>query len=141
MIRGVSSYAFAFVQFSLQLLGISGLGFNITNKVVDEDQNEHYEQEIFEFGVSSPLFLTITTFSLINLIAFLVGLVVSLRHGSMNQMFVQMFIAGFVVVNGWPVYGALAFRKDRGKMPIKLVITSFLLACSASSLSLSLLLR
>jgi hypothetical protein len=39
-----------------------------------------------------------------------------------------MFISGFAVVNSWPIYEAIAWRKDKGKMPIKTSIIATLLA-------------
>ncbi|PWA50681.1 cellulose synthase, nucleotide-diphospho-sugar transferase [Artemisia annua] len=52
---GLSSYPFALLEWSLKSLGVSTSGFNVTSKVVDEEQNRLYEQGVFEFGVESVL--------------------------------------------------------------------------------------
>jgi len=40
-----------------------------------------------------------------------------------------MFIAGFVVVNSWPIYKANVLRSDKGRMPVGTAIISTFLAC------------
>ena len=39
----------------------------------------------------------------------------------------EMFIAGFVVVNCWPIYEAMVMRKDKGRIPTKTTIISAVL--------------
>ena len=128
IIRGISSYVFGSVEFFLKYLGISAFGFNVTSKVVDHEQSKRYGQGIFEFGVHSPMFVTLTAAAIINLISFSQGLVEVFRGNNMEGLFVQMFISGFAVVNSWPIYEAIAWRKDKGKMPIKTSIIATLLA-------------
>ncbi|KAJ4961068.1 hypothetical protein NE237_020978 [Protea cynaroides] len=141
MIRGNSSYLFGCVTFLLNLLGFAASGFNVTSKVVIGEQRKRYDQGIFEFGVPSPMFVPLTATAILNLIAFVVGLGGVLRDRNAGEMFVQLFISGFVMVNCWPIYEAIALRKDAGKMPAKITIISFLLVCLlylASSLALKL---
>ncbi|PQP99713.1 cellulose synthase-like protein G3 isoform X1 [Prunus yedoensis var. nudiflora] len=57
IIRGLSSYLFGLIEFLLKYSGISTHGFNLTSKVLDEDQRKRYEQGTMEFGVPSPLFV------------------------------------------------------------------------------------
>ncbi|KAJ6703425.1 CELLULOSE SYNTHASE-LIKE PROTEIN G3 [Salix viminalis] len=44
IIRGLSSYVFGSAEFFLKFLGISAFGFNVTSKVVDDEQSRRYEQ-------------------------------------------------------------------------------------------------
>ncbi len=39
------------MEFFLKSLGISTQGFNVTSKVLDDEQSKRYKQGIFEFGV------------------------------------------------------------------------------------------
>lgn len=140
MIRLLSSFSFALVECLLNNLGISTSGFNVTSKVIDTDITTRYAQGMFEFGTPSPLFLPLTTAAIINLFAFIGGIAQVFKNGiiSYEHVFVQMFIAGFVVVNGWPFYEAMILRTDKGKMPLKITFTSLALAWilySASSLA------
>uniref|UniRef100_A0A6N2JX91 Cellulose synthase (UDP-forming) n=1 Tax=Salix viminalis TaxID=40686 RepID=A0A6N2JX91_SALVM len=128
IIRGLSSYVFGSAEFFLKFLGISAFGFNVTSKVVDDEQSRRYEQRIFEFGADSPMFVTLTVAAIINLSSLVLGLAEVFRGNSLDGLFVQMFISGFAVVNSWPIYEAIALRKDKGKMPLKTSIIATLLA-------------
>ncbi|KAE8055152.1 hypothetical protein FH972_012013 [Carpinus fangiana] len=130
MIRGVTCNLFGSVEFFLKSFGISAQGFNVTSKVVDDEQSNRYEQGVFEFGVPSPMFVSLTTAAIINLVSFVWGLfLVAFRGRQLEGMFLQMFIAGFVVVNSLPIYEAMVLRGDKGRMPVRIAIISTFLAC------------
>ncbi|KAI3969909.1 hypothetical protein MKX01_038377, partial [Papaver californicum] len=132
---GISSYLFGSIDFFLKSLGISTFGFVITSKVIDDEQNKHYEQGVFEFGIASPLFVPLTTTAIINFIAFSVGVTrMILGHSKLEEIFIQLVLSGSGIVNCWPVYDTL-LRNDKGKMPLKITILSSLLAFSLYSLS------
>ncbi|KAK9145568.1 hypothetical protein Sjap_005471 [Stephania japonica] len=128
LIRGLTSHLFGSIDFLLQKLGFSALKFDVTNKVVDDEQSKQYEKGVFEFGVTSPFFVTLTMAAIVNLITFAVGVVrVAFLPEKIDEMFVQMFISGFVMVNCWPIYEGIALRVDKGRMPMKTTTTSILL--------------
>ncbi|RVX04114.1 Cellulose synthase-like protein G3 [Vitis vinifera] len=137
MMRGVSSFAFSLVEYLLKCIGISQFGFNVTSKVVDREQSKRYKQGIFEFGVSSPLFLPLTTAAIMNLVSFLWGMVLIFKKKNLEGMLLQMLLAGFVMVNCWPIYEAMVLRTDRGRMPTRTTIISILLAWALTKLFLS----
>ncbi|KAG7952857.1 hypothetical protein I3843_12G080300 [Carya illinoinensis] len=126
MKRGFSCCVFGFLEYFLKCLGISTYGFGLTSKVVDDEQSKRYAQGIFEFGFSSPILLVpFTTGAIINLASFLTGLTQVLRGiSNVEGLFLQIFIAGFVVVNSLPIYEAIVLRSDRGRMPLKTAIIS-----------------
>ena len=128
-IRGLSCFAFALVEYLLKFIGISTFGFSVTSKVVEEEQSKRYNKGIFEFGVASPFFLPITTAALINLASFMWGMVqVLFKQRSFDDLFMQMLLASFGTVNGWPLYEAIVLRTDEGKMPLKITLMSITLA-------------
>ncbi|KAJ4953069.1 hypothetical protein NE237_029901 [Protea cynaroides] len=128
MIRGISSHLFGTIDYFLKTTGISALGFNVTTKVIEDEQSKLYDRGVFEFGVSSPLFVPLTTAAIINLISFLKGFGGVFIYGNLREVFVQLFISSFVVLNCLPVYEAIALRNDRGKMPTKTTVASTVLA-------------
>ncbi|KAL6349431.1 hypothetical protein AAG906_034088 [Vitis piasezkii] len=128
MMRGLSSFTFGLVEYLLKYVGISTFGFNVTSKVAEEEQSKRYQKGIFEFGVPSPIFLPLTTAAIINLVAFLSGFAQACRQRSLEDVFLQMFLAGFAVVNCCPVYEAMAWRRDQGKLPLKITVISVVLA-------------
>lgn len=125
MMRGISSFPFASLEFLGGWFGLSGFGFSVTSNLVENEQNQRYDRGMFEFGVPSPMFFPIAMTAIINLIAFSYGIIGILRYGiSYEEVFVQMFIAGFVVLNSWPIYQAMILRTDKGKMPVKVSLIS-----------------
>ncbi|CAL5442743.1 unnamed protein product [Camellia sinensis] len=79
MVRGVTSYMFGLIEFMSKYLGIATQGFHVTSKVVDNEQGKRYDQGTFEFGVESPMFVSPAVAAIINLIAFVGGLIGVLR--------------------------------------------------------------
>ncbi|PRQ16612.1 putative cellulose synthase (UDP-forming) [Rosa chinensis] len=131
MIRALSSFLFGSIEYLLMSLGISTHGFNVTSKVLDEDQSKRYDQGIFEFGVASPMFVPLTSAAIVNLAAFAWGHVEAFKGSNdLEGMFLQMFIAGFGVVNCIPIYEAIISRSDKGRIPTKTIMVSLLLAFS-----------
>ncbi|KAI8546191.1 hypothetical protein RHMOL_Rhmol07G0098100 [Rhododendron molle] len=128
MLRGVTSYLFGLIEFLTKCLGIATHGFILTSKVLDGEQSKRYDQGTFEFGVESPMFVPLSTAAIVNLIAFFRGLVGVFRGGDFDGLFVQIFVAGFVVVNCWPIYEAMVLRTDKGRMPTKTTLISTFLA-------------
>lgn len=128
MIRAVTSNLFGVIQFSLQKMGFSGSGFNVTSKVMDDEQIKRYDGGFFDFGAESPFFVSLGTIAVINLVSLAVGLGRSLSRGSLQDMFLQVLISGFVAVNCWPIYEASVLRADKGRMPVTVIRSSVFLA-------------
>ncbi|KAK2978630.1 hypothetical protein RJ640_019087, partial [Escallonia rubra] len=127
LIRGLSSYFFGSIEFVTKQLGIATQGFNITSKVVDDEQSKRYEEGTFEFGVPSPMYLPLAVAAILNLIAFLRGFKEVFWGRSFDGLLLQVLIAGYVVLNSIPIYQAMVWRTDKGRMPTKTtVIATFL---------------
>ncbi|GER57592.1 cellulose synthase-like protein [Striga asiatica] len=128
LLRGLSSFLFGFIEYVASRLGMAANVFNVTSKVMDDELRQRYNRGTFEFGVESSIFVPLATAAIINLVAFVVGFVRAFRDGSFVCFFVQMFIAGFGIVNGVQFYEAMVLRRDEGRMPASVTITSALLA-------------
>ncbi|KAL9246640.1 hypothetical protein vseg_020150 [Gypsophila vaccaria] len=126
MISGVSSFLFGCTEYTLSSLGIAVRGFSLTSKIQDDEQSKRYDQGKFEFGVASPLFVPMTMSALLNLIAFVTGLwgVYSRGMDSVEGLILQIMLCGIVVLNCWPLYDAMLFRTDMGRMPSKISFTA-----------------
>lgn len=135
IIRGLSSFPFALLEYVLKSIGMSSFGYNVTSKVVDNEENKRYEQGIFEFGVPSPMFLPLAMAAIINLLSFSSGVIRVLKNGRLDDVFAQIFISGYLVVNCWPVYEAMVLRSDKGKMPVKITILATILSWILSAAS------
>ncbi|KAH9290250.1 hypothetical protein KI387_034367 [Taxus chinensis] len=136
MIRGVSSYLFALIQVISKLLGISKVGFEVTSKVFDSEAAKRYQAEIFEFGVASELFIPFSVTALINLMALMGGIAGVIRKGypGVENMFLQLLLSSFIVINSYPIYEGMVGRKDKGSMPTCITIFSILAAVVVCSM-------
>uniref|UniRef100_A0A1J3FRS3 Cellulose synthase-like protein G3 n=3 Tax=Noccaea caerulescens TaxID=107243 RepID=A0A1J3FRS3_NOCCA len=116
LIRGFTSFFFGFIEFILKTLNLSTNRFNITSKANDdEEQSKRYEQEIFNFGPSSSMFLPMTTAAIVNLLALVWGLYCLFT--SREVLVLELMLASFAVVNCLPIFEAMILRKDDGKLP------------------------
>ncbi|KAI9174187.1 hypothetical protein LWI28_013384 [Acer negundo] len=92
MIRGLSSYIFGLTEYLLMSLGISTIGFNVTNKVVDGELSKRYDQEIFEFGAPSPMFVPMTMAAILNFFSFSWGFSQIIRGiGNLQGLFCRCY--------------------------------------------------
>ncbi|XP_073001786.1 cellulose synthase-like protein E6 [Typha latifolia] len=132
--KRLTSYPLAFIDTLLKLVGVSKSAFVITAKVADEEVLNRYEQEIIEFGSSSPSMFTILyTLAMLNLLCLLGGVkrLVLDEAGEMNSMLVQLIICGSISLINMPIYQAMFFRTDGGCIPMSLTFTSLSLAMLA----------
>ncbi|KAF3451246.1 hypothetical protein FNV43_RR07341 [Rhamnella rubrinervis] len=131
--KTTTSYLFGFCDNILRLLGFSKSSFVLTAKVVDEDVSKRYEQELMEFGTTSPLFTVLATLALLNALVFFVGLKrlfvedepISL---ALNRYGLQITLCGLLAFINLPLYQPLFLRKDMGKMPTSATYRSIVFA-------------
>jgi len=137
MIKGVTSYLFGLIEVAGKLIGVSEVGFEVTNKVVDSEAAKRYEEEIFEFGVASGLFIPPATLAVINLISLMGGLVRILREGysAFECMILQLVLCTFIVITSYPILEAMLMRKDTGRIPASVTIFSISVAVSVCSVA------
>ncbi|KAL2551030.1 Cellulose synthase-like protein G3 [Forsythia ovata] len=128
LIRLLSSDLLGSLEYIANHLGISTRGFEVTNKVVDNEQNKRYYEGKFEFGVPSPNFVPFSTAAILNLTALIMGFLKILWNENLDSLIIQMLIASFGVVNCLPIYEAMVLRSDNGRIPIKITIISVSLA-------------
>ncbi|KAJ6838116.1 cellulose synthase-like protein E6 isoform X1 [Iris pallida] len=132
--RRTTSYLFAFIDSVAKLLGINKLAFAITAKVADEEVSKRYEQEIMEFGSSSPMFIILSTIAILNLFCLVGGGTRLLMDGgvtSISSWFLQLLLCWCVVIINMPIFEALFFRNDSGRLPSSTIFTSALIVVLA----------
>ncbi|CAN8325736.1 unnamed protein product [Cochlearia groenlandica] len=126
MIRGFTSHLFGFIEFTLKTLNLSTHGFTLTSKSNDdEEQSKMYEQEIFEFGPSSSMFLFMTMAAILNLFAFVWGLYGLFTFG--EGLVLELMLSCFAVANCLPIYEAMVLRGDSGKLPKRVCFLALIL--------------
>ncbi|KAK4484750.1 hypothetical protein RD792_007344 [Penstemon davidsonii] len=126
LIRRTTSYFFAFIDTMMKQLGLSQTSFVVTAKVVDEELQKRYENEMMEFGSSSIVFVIIATLALLNLFCLGLGIkkVVFSDLEILEKFVAQLIVCGLLVMVNLPVYEALLFRSDKGRMPFSVLFKS-----------------
>lgn len=136
LFRRTTSYFFAFIDTVITQLGFSQSTFIVTAKVVDDDVKKRYEDEILEFGSSSIMFTIIATLALLNLFSFIWGIknvvLATAPVRSFQQFVPQIILSGLVMMINLPVYQALFFRTDKGRMPTSVLWKSVIIASITS---------
>ena len=137
MIKGVSSYLFTLIQVVCKTIGISEVGFEVTSKVVDSEVAKRYEEEMFEFGVASDLFVPPAVMGVLNLISLVCGLARIIREGypAFENMLLQLFLCSFIVMSSYPILEAMIIRKDKGRMPTSITMLSIFVAVVSSTVA------
>ncbi|XP_058115292.1 cellulose synthase-like protein E6 [Magnolia sinica] len=134
LLKRTTSYLFAFVDTLLLLSGIAKSAFIITAKVSDDDVSQRYEQEIMEFGSSSPMFTILASLAILNLFCLIGGATRVMMDGGISvleTLMLQFLLCGSLVLINVPLYQGLFFRKDKGRLPTSLAITSVVVAVLA----------
>lgn len=137
LIRSLTCYISGLLEFGLKSLGMSTHGFNVTSKANNSEHTKMYDQGVFDFGASSPMFISLSVAALVNLVAVARGLTLA-REFAVESFALQVLLASFGAVNGWPLYEAMFLRSDKGKLPTKVTLVSAFVAsllCAAASLA------
>ncbi|KAJ1290093.1 hypothetical protein BS78_02G216100 [Paspalum vaginatum] len=127
MVRRITSYLYGVIDTIRKLLGLSKMGFVVSPKVSGEDESKRYEQEIIEFGMSSPEYVIIASIALLNLVCLVGGLYQVMAGGenmTLNGFFLQVLLCGLLVIINIPIYEAMFFRKDTGRIPFSVTQAS-----------------
>ncbi|KAG2644100.1 hypothetical protein PVAP13_2KG405100 [Panicum virgatum] len=127
LVKRITSYLYAVIDNIRKLLGLSKMGFVVSPKVGNEDESKRYEQEIMEFGTSSPEYVIIATIALLNLVCLVGGLGQILTSGQnmlWNGLLLQVVLCGLLVTINIPIYEAMFLRKDKGRIPFSVTLAS-----------------
>ncbi|KAG6661814.1 hypothetical protein CIPAW_03G201000 [Carya illinoinensis] len=138
LFKRISSYFFAFIDNILKLMGFTDSAFAITAKVAETDVSQRCEQELMEFGASSPMFTVIATMALLNAFCFVGGMkrvLMDMQSWFSNPFTLQILLCALLVIISLPVYQGLFLRKDEGRMPSSVTQWSLMFAALACALA------
>lgn len=127
--RRIGAFLFAFFDTVTRQLGLSETTFALTDKVMDEELQKRFKNEVLEFGGSSSItFVIIATVAVLNLLSFVYGIqrVVVSAPDLLTMLLPQVVISGIIVLVNLPVYEALFLRKDKGGLPSIVLFKSLL---------------
>ena len=138
--KRTTSYFFGLLDYILKRLGFTKSAFVITTKVADDDVSQRYEQEVMEFGTSSPMFTILATLALLNAFCFFGGLkklIADFETLVWERFALQILLCGLLVLINLPVYQGLFFRKDVASLPTSVSYQSTIFALLVCAIALS----
>ncbi|KAM3701221.1 hypothetical protein ACJW31_05G155400 [Castanea mollissima] len=136
--KRTTSYFFGFLDYILKRLGFTNSAFVITTKVAGDDVSQRYEQEVMEFGTSSPMFTILATLALLNAICFVSGLkrvIADVETLVWEKFALHIFLCGLLVFINLPIYQGLFFRKDVASLPTSVTYQSTMFALLACAIA------
>ncbi|XP_057440990.1 cellulose synthase-like protein E6 [Lotus japonicus] len=131
LIKRTTSYLFGFIDTVTKQLGLSQTNFAITDKVVTEEVQKRYEQEVIDFGGSSIMLTISATVALLNLFGLIGGIVrilMDLELNNSSQLMMQILLSSLIGMVNLPVYEALFIRSDNGSISSSVMLKSIVLA-------------
>ncbi|XP_075664338.1 cellulose synthase-like protein E6 isoform X4 [Castanea sativa] len=136
--KRTTSYFFGFLDYILKRLGFTNSNFVITTKVAGDDVSQRYEQEVMEFGTSSPMFTILATLALLNAICFVSGLkrvIADVETLVWEKFALHILLCGLLVFINLPIYQGLFFRKDVASLPTSVTYQSTMFALLACAIA------
>ncbi|KAL9410801.1 hypothetical protein AB3S75_044555 [Citrus x aurantiifolia] len=129
MIRAVTCQLYGSLNAIMHKLGLAEASFSATNKVADDEQVKLYGMGKFDFRTSKMFLAPLVTIILLNIAAFVCGAIRStIITGDWDKMFVQISLSFYVLVMNYAIIEGMIVRKDNGRIPPSVTLSSALLS-------------
>ncbi|KAM1439325.1 hypothetical protein EV2_013104 [Malus domestica] len=126
MMKSVTSHLYGSVDAFMKKLGMREASFLPTNKVDDVEQLKLYNMGVFDFQTSLQFLAPMVALVILNMASFAVGIAKGIFVGELDKMFIQIFIAFYVIVMNYPIIEGMLIRKDKGSIPLSVTLLSAL---------------
>ncbi|KAH9764521.1 cellulose synthase-like protein G3 [Citrus sinensis] len=129
MIRAVTCQLYGSLNAIMHKLGLAEASFSATNKVADDEQVKLYGMGKFDFRTSKMFLAPLVTIILLNIAAFVCGAIRStIITGDWDKMFVQISLSFYILVMNYAIIEGMIVRKDNGRIPPSVTLSSALLS-------------
>ncbi|KAL1535719.1 cellulose synthase-like protein G2 [Salvia divinorum] len=110
IIRAVTACLFGCVDVLMKYAGVAKANFRLTNKVVDQEKLEKYQQGKFDFQGAKMFMVPLTLLVLLNLGCFVGGAKGLVARGNAAEMFGQGLLSMYVLLLSFPILQGLVPR-------------------------------
>ncbi|GFP95895.1 cellulose synthase-like protein g1 [Phtheirospermum japonicum] len=128
MMKSASSYVYATLGALLDKFGLQKANFTLTNKVVDDEQEERFNKGIYDFQGSPMVIAPICILYILNLASFVFGIMRIIQSREADELFVQAFISFFGIIVNYHVFEGMILRKDKGRVSPSVSLFSLVIA-------------
>ncbi|KAG6395204.1 hypothetical protein SASPL_145845 [Salvia splendens] len=110
IIRAVTACLFGCVDVLMKYAGVAKANFRLTNKVVDQEKLDKYQQGKFDFQGAKMFMVPLTLLVLLNLGCFVGGAKGLVSQGNVAEMLGQGLLSMYVLVLSFPILQGLVPR-------------------------------
>ncbi|CAH9137324.1 unnamed protein product [Cuscuta epithymum] len=116
MMKLGSCYFYALINSVLNKLGLHEADFNLTKKVVNDEQAVLYERGIYDFRTSPMLLVPMCSIYILNLACFVIGM--ARIYGKGDKLLAQATLSFFGIVVNYHMFEGMFLRKDNGRISL-----------------------
>ncbi|CAJ1939154.1 unnamed protein product [Sphenostylis stenocarpa] len=127
MMKSVTCHLYGCLDALLKKVGIREASFLPTNKLDDDEKTLLYEMDKYDFQASNIFIAPMLFLITINIYCLVGGVYRVLLVGDCDKMFIQIFLAVYIITINYPIIEGLLIRKDKGCIS-KLVAIPVILA-------------
>lgn len=128
MMRSITCHLYGFLDCLMKEFGLREASFMPTNKVKDEEQTILYEMDKYDFRIPNMFLVPMVALIIINISCFITGIYRVLSLGELDKMFIQIYLMAYIILVNYPIIEGIVIRKDKGRIPPSVVVTSNVLA-------------
>ncbi|GMN53480.1 hypothetical protein TIFTF001_022613 [Ficus carica] len=127
MMKSITSHLYGTLDAFMKRLGVREASFLPTNKAEDDERVKLYENGAYDFRTSMMFLAPLVALVILNMMSLLVGFARAILVGDLNKMFVQVFISFYILAINYPIIEGMVIRKDKGRIPTSVIISSSIL--------------
>ncbi|XP_027348343.1 cellulose synthase-like protein G2 [Abrus precatorius] len=127
MMKSITCHLYGCLDALLKKAGIREASFLPTNKLEDDEQTLLYQMDKYDFRASNIFIVPMVSLLTINIYCFVGGVYRMLLVGDWDKMFIQLFLAVFIITVNYPIIEGVVIRKDKGRIS-QLVATPVIFA-------------
>nr|KYP76313.1 Cellulose synthase-like protein G2 [Cajanus cajan] len=116
MMKSVTCHLYGCLDALLKKVGIREASFLPTNKSEDNEQTLLYQMDKYDFQASNIFIVPMLALFTINISCFVGGVYRVFLVGDCDKMFIQLFLAVFIIIVNYPIIEGLVIRKDKGRI-------------------------
>lgn len=126
MMKSITCHLYGSSDAIMKKFGMREASFLPTNKVADDEQVKLYQMGKFDFQTSNIFLVPMVALIILNMAAFLGGLIRIFFLGDWDKMFVQVLMSFYILVVNFAIIEGMMIRKDKGRIRPTVTLSSMM---------------
>ncbi|GMN53482.1 hypothetical protein TIFTF001_022617 [Ficus carica] len=128
MMKSITSHLYGTLDALMKRIGVREASFLPTNKAEGDERVKLYENGVYDFRTSTMFLVPLVALVILNMSSLLMGFARAILVGDLDKMFVQVFISLYILAINYPIIEGMVIRKDKGRIPTSVTISSSILS-------------